>query len=173
VATVGGQPRDRTQFITSGLASVPSGWAWYTDPFLHPVRYLARFTDPSRMAASMSPVPLVALVVAALVARVRPAAVRARDRARAPVGMLAFMLFTTASTLAEDQLGPFGPVMHALFALPGSTARASRFVLLVASAAPSCSASRWPSCSGACVGTRPPRSCSRRRSPSSWWTRAR
>jgi hypothetical protein len=127
--------RDEQQVVTSGLAEVLGGWAWYTTPFLHPVAYLRELAEPSRMRLSMSPVPPLALVVALVVAQLRRPVVPGPSLERTHlIAALAFVLFTVAATLGEERLGPFGPVMHAIFSLPGldGLRGRSRFVTLVA-----------------------------------------
>lgn len=127
--------REEQSFVTGGVAEVVGGWSWYTAAFRHPIDYLRRLAESNRMAVAMSPLPLAALAVAALAARLRRPVVAGPPLARAHlVAALAFMVFTAATTVQEDRLGPFGPAMHALFGLPGldGLRGRNRFALLVA-----------------------------------------
>jgi hypothetical protein len=126
--------REEQSFVSTGLAEVSGGWTWYTAPFLHPITYLARLAEPGRTISAMSPLPILALVVAGIVARARRTDVAAPAVERAHLlAALAFMAFTAATTVVEERLGPFAPAMHAIFALPGldGLRGRGRFALLV------------------------------------------
>ena len=113
--------RNEFSFTTGGgTTEVPGGWAWYLGAFAEPHAYLARLAAPGRAIVAATPLPALALLAAGLVAAAR------RPRVPAPqasdvhlVAMAAFTLAAAAVSVHTERLGAAGPLVEALFMLPG------------------------------------------------------
>lgn len=126
--------RQELSFTTSGFAEVPGGWSWYVGALGHPLAYLERLATPDRRIVGMTPLPFLALAVAALATATRASrtSARAGERAHA-VAIAAFALFTAAVTIDPDRLGTLGRLLELPFSLPGldGLRGRSRFAILV------------------------------------------
>ncbi len=112
--------RDELSFVTSGMAEVGGGWDWYLGPLRHPMTYVQRLTAPDRFVLAMSPLPLLALATATIVAVARrPVAAQPASERAHLLATVAFTVTAAVFTIHPDRLGPLGHPIDVLFSLPG------------------------------------------------------
>ncbi len=113
--------REELSFTTAGGATeVAGGWAWYLHALLHPDGYLAGLASGDRHTTGFSPLPVVALIAAAVATLVRKAIRPPREGEHVHlVAAIVFLVVTAAVTVLSTRLGPFGPAIDWLFSLPG------------------------------------------------------